>query len=278
MKNKESKLLKFLYKTFLGRLLLKLLVNPFFSKIIGAFLNTRLSKIFIKKTIVNNNINMSEYEQTIYKSFNDFFTREKAKLNIDFNRKSLISPCDAELMVYKINDDSIFEIKNSKYNVSNLINDNDLAKEFANGYFLVFRLGIKNYHKYCYIDNGIKGRNIFINGKLHTVRPISLDTYKVYQTNCREYTILQTENFGKAIQVEVGALLVGKIINYHQEYKFKRGEQKGLFKYGGSTICLLLKKNTATIDNYILENSKESIETSVVVGQKIGISNLKRGN
>jgi len=107
---------------------------------------------------------------------------------------------------------------------------------------------------------------------LHTVRPISLDLYKVYQTNCREYTVLETENFGNVIQVEVGALLVGKITNYHQEYEFKRGEQKGLFKYGGSTICLLLKKDTVIIDEYILENSKKSIETSVKIGERIGIS------
>jgi len=166
MKKEELKLLKFLYKTFLGRLLLKILVNPFASKCVGVFLNTRLSKIFIKKTIVKNNIDMSEYEQKIYKSFNDFFTREKAKININSNIKTFISPCDAELMVYKIGSKSVFEIKNSKYSVSNLINNDSLAKEFENGYCLIFRLGIKNYHRYCYIDNGIKNNNIFINRKI----------------------------------------------------------------------------------------------------------------
>ena len=95
---------------------------------------------------------------------------------------------------------------------------------------------------------------------------------KVFQTNSREWTILETENFDKIIQIEVGALLVGRIVNYHQEYQFKKGEEKGKFEYGGSTIVLLIKKDKVLIDKKILENSQRNIETPITIGEKIGVS------
>ena len=269
---KESKLLKFLYKTFIGRCLLKILTNPTISKLVGKLLETKLSTILIKNAIKKNDINILEYENKKYKSFNDFFVRKKKELVIDKNISNFISPCDSSLLVYKIKEGSRFEIKNSIYTVSNLIGDTNKAKEFENGYCLIFRLRTKDYHRYCYIDNGEKSKNTFIKGILHTVRPIAFENYKVFQTNSREWTLLRTENFDEIIQIEVGALLVGKIINYHQEHKFKKGEEKGRFEYGGSTIVVLIKKDKVIIDAEILKNSENDVETPVRIGQKIGVS------
>ena len=81
---------------------------------------------------------------------------------------------------------------------------------------------------------------------------------------------INTNNFDKVIQVEVGALMVGRIKNNHEEYEYKKGEEKGYFEFGGSTIVLLFKKGVITLDNDILENSKENIETIVKYGEKIG--------
>lgn len=271
----ESKLLKFLYKTTIGRCFLKIITNPTISKLVGKFLDTRLSVILINNTIKKNNINILEYEHKNYKSFNDFFTRKKNKIIIDKNISHFVSPCDSNLLVYKIKKDSNFEIKNSIYTVSSLIGNESKAKDFENGYCLIFRLCTKDYHRYCYIDDGEKTNNIFIRGILHTVRPIAFENYKVFQTNSREWSLLKTENFDEVIQIEVGALLVGKIINYHEEYKFKKGEEKGRFEYGGSTIVVLVKKDKVIINTDILENSKNGIETPVKIGQKIGISTKK---
>ena len=81
---------------------------------------------------------------------------------------------------------------------------------------------------------------------------------------------METENFGKAIQIEVGAMFVGKIANNHEEHTFKRGEEKGCFLYGGSTVILLLKKNAAKLDDIYLANTNSDVETPVKMGQKIG--------
>ena len=63
--------------------------------------------------------------------------------------------------------------------------------------------------------------------------------------NTREYTILNTDNFNKVIFMEVGALMVGRICNYHNEYKFRSRCLKWyLFEFGGSTIIVIVKENT----------------------------------
>ena len=53
------------------------------------------------------------------------------------------------------------------------------------------------------------------------------------------------------------------------------GEEKGMFEFGGSTIVLLLKKDTVEIDSDIIQNSRENVETIVKMGERIGVSLLK---
>ena len=68
--------------------------------------------------------------------------------------------------------------------------------------------------------------------------------------------------------------MVGRIKNNHEEYEYKKGEEKGYFEFGGSTIVLLFKKGIITLDKDIIENSKENIETIVKYGEKIGKNTL----
>ena len=103
-----------------------------------------------------NNIDLNEYEKKKYKSYNDFFTRKikEEHRKIDMNKNNLIAPCDSKLTAYKINDDSVFKIKNSYYKVEDLLKNKSLAKKYKDGYCLIFRLCVDDYHRYCYIDNG----------------------------------------------------------------------------------------------------------------------------
>ena len=268
----QAKSLSFLYTTKFGRTCLKFLVKPSVSKISGRFLNTHISSLMIKNFVKKNNIDMSEYEQRKFCSYNDFFTRKVLddKRSIDMDKKAFISPCDAKLTVYSIDAASTFNIKDSYYTVKDLLGGNELYKEYQNGLCLIFRLAVDDYHRYCYIDNGTKTSNTFINGELHTVQPIALNNYNIYKRNCREYTILHTENFGDVVQIEVDALLVGKIVNFHNKYSFKKGEEKGMFEFGGSTIVVLVKKNTVNIDEDLINNTEMGLETIVKYGERIG--------
>lgn len=272
-KENDSKIIKFLYENTCGRLILKVVSARWFSSFIGFFLNTKLSTIFIKRFIKKNCINMNDYETKEYTSYNDFFKRKirTEKRTIDYNNSSFISPADAKLCIYNIDNDSRFNIKNSSYTVADLIQDDTLAKEYIGGYCLIFRLTVDNYHRYIYLDDGYKNGNTFIKGKLYTVQPIALKRYNIYKYNSREYTILNTRSFDKVIQVEVGATIVGKINNYHEKYTFKKGEEKGTFEFGGSTIVLLIKKDIVDFDDEILKNSQMGYETIVSLGEKIGI-------
>lgn len=269
----QSRSLSFLYHTTIGRTCLKMLVKPSVSKMSGRFLSTRLSSLMIKSFVKKNKIDMSEYEQRKFRSYNDFFTRKVLdnKRNIVMDKNVLISPCDSKLSAYKISDTSTFKIKDSYYTIKDLLNENEIYRDYQNGLCLIFRLAVDDYHRYCYIDNGSKSNNTFIPGELHTVQAIALDNYNIYKRNSREYTILHTENFDDIIQIEVGALLVGKIVNLHNEHSFKKGEEKGMFEFGGSTIVLLIKENTVTIDRDIIENTKKGLETIVKYGERIGV-------
>ena len=141
-------------------------------------------------------------------------------------------------------------------------------KGFENGYALVFRLGVSDYHHYIFIDDGNLTGEKIIKGRLHTVRPIAVENESVFIQNSREVSLLHTKNFGDIYMCEVGALMVGKIINEKTSGKFKRGEEKGYFKFGGSTIILLV--NNVNIDEEIINNSNENIETIVKMGEVIG--------
>lgn len=267
-----KKVLSFLYNTKLGRIILKPLVaNKLSSTIVGHILDSKLSCLIIKPFIRKNKIKIDDFERKKYYSFNDFFIRKikPEKRNIIKDKNAFISPCDSKLTVYNINDETMFKIKNTIYSVSSLIMDNALANEYINGYALVYRLSPEDYHRYCFIDDGEVTKNYKISGKFHTVNPIVYDKFEVFKENTRECTIVKTRNFGQLMYVEVGALLVGKI-NNHDVFKFKKGEEKGYFMYGGSTVIILIKRNIVKIDSDILENSKNGYETYVRFGEKIG--------
>ncbi len=272
-KKKETKSLRFLYNTWFGRIILRLLIARWVSKLCGLYLNSRLSKGRIKKFVKKNNIDLNEYYSDDFKCFNDCFCRRiKEELRpIDTDPSHLIAPCDGLLSAYKINEDTVLPIKGSSYTIAQLLKNEELAQRYQNGTCLVFRLCVNHYHRYAYIDSGTKNKNVFIKGKLHTVRPIALNRYPVFVQNCREYTVLQTENFGAVTQIEVGALLVGKIKNNHEEAAFKRGEEKGMFLYGGSTVVVLLEKDSAEINEEYFEATNQEIETPVKMGECIGI-------
>lgn len=269
----DSETLKFLYDTLAGRLILKSLSGRTLSRICGSYLDSSFSKWLIKPFIKKNNIRIEDYEPVCYQSFNECFSRriKKELRPIDTESDHLIAPCDGLLSAYKITGKEVLPIKQSKYSVKELLRNRKLADEYEDGICLVFRLCVNHYHRYSYIDDGVKGINHFIRGRLHTVRPIALKRYPVFVENCREYTAIMTENFGKVIQMEVGALLVGKIKNYHQNRKIKRGQEKGKFLYGGSTVIVLLKKDAAVLPDWLFEATDSECEVPVKMGEQIGI-------
>ena len=270
----QDRLLAALYGSAPGRMLLKPLTAPWLSKLTGKFLSTGASRVFIRPFIKSNHIDMSQFLPEEYDSYNDFFSRRirPEARPIDMDPRHLISPADSKLTALPITETGRFTLKHTQYTVGSLLKDPTLAAEYVGGWCLIFRLTVDDYHRYCYAFSGEKGENVRIPGRLHTVNPIANDFFPIYKENAREYTVLHTREFGDVIAMEVGALLVGKIVNYHGPAAVQRGQEKGYFQFGGSTVVLLLKKDTAILDGDILENSRNGIETVVKFGEKIGIS------
>jgi len=268
----------FLYKNIFGRMVLSLATKRFVSSIAGHYMNKKISTRHIDNFIKDNKLDMSDYPKREYKSFNDFFARE-----IDLNKRpcsgskrDFVSPADSKLLVYKIDKDKKFKVKEKYYTLKEILRDDNLANKYQNGYFLVFRLSVDCYHRYHFIDDGKVIKEKKINGKFHTVGPIVFDHAKVFSENQREYSVLKTSNFGEIIQMEVGALMVGKIIN-HKVNAFKKGDEKGYFLFGGSTVVIIVKENEIEIDEDIIENSNKGIETRVNVRETIG-KKVRRSN
>ncbi|MDV3166143.1 MAG: phosphatidylserine decarboxylase ['Waltheria sp.' little leaf phytoplasma] len=270
----SSWLQKFLYqdiqKKWWKRFLLRIFISRIFSKIFSFYLNSIFSRIHVKKIIIQNRINTSLFTQNSFKSYNDFFIRVYKKIHFDASRLTFISPGEGQIRIFNINADSFFNIKNTSYHLNDLLKNDYLVQKYLNGFLVMLRLQIFDYHRYIFVDQGIQDeKHVKIKGRLHTVNPIAFKYFNVFSENSREYTVLKTCNFGDIIQMEVGALLVGKI-NNHPIRSFQKGQEKGFFSFGGSVIVLLIEPNKIKFNQLILNNSQIGVETKVNIGETIG--------
>ena len=272
----QDKLLDTIYSHKVTRAAVKLMGAPIVSKVGRRVLDSSASAGFIDSFADKNGIDLFDYEDTAYTSFNDFFTRriKPSRRYIPKDDNMLICPSDGKVSAYEITNSSTFVIKNSVYTVGSLLRDKKLSQRYNGGNAVVIRLTPDDYHRYVYPCSGIKSRNRVINGILQTVNPVASLHTPVYKENTREYCMIRTENLGDVIVMEVGALFVGKITNHNPEkgIKVEAGEEKGYFEFGGSTIVLLTQKGKVKIDEDLLINTKEGFETRLLQGARLGIS------
>ncbi|MBO4887647.1 MAG: phosphatidylserine decarboxylase [Firmicutes bacterium] len=260
----------FLYRTIPGRMILSILVRPGISRLAGRFLSSRLSKILIPFYVKACHLDLSLCDQTDFQSFNDCFTRHYREdvRPFDPDLSHPVCPCDGLLSAYPIRDGLVLPVKQSAYRIEDLVKDAALAHQYRDGLALVFRLEVTNYHRYFFIDEGRVLNTRAIPGLLHTVRPIALRDIPVFTENARDVTLMETEHFGKVTQIEVGAMMVGKIRN-HPVSEFHRGEEKGCFLFGGSTVILLFEKDRIRIRPELTDATSRGHETPVKAGERL---------
>lgn len=271
----QDRVLRLLYGNRAGRMVLGWLIRPEVSNLVGRFMDTGLSRIMINPFIKKNDIDLSLCQKNEFESYNDFFKRKlvPGARTIDTTDEGFVSPCDSRLTVYDIEDTErqTFNIKDSEYTVASLLRDKKLARHYRGGKLWLFRLCVDDYHRYIYNVSGKQSDVRRIEGVYHTVNPIASEYYDIYKENTREYCLIRTENAGTVVDMEVGALLVGRIVNrYVDSTDVRRGEEKGYFEFGGSTIILLTQKDKVTPLGRIVENSRKDIETRVRQGELVG--------
>ena len=269
----QDHLLEVIYGHALTRILLRPFLSPAVSDICGKFLSTRLSRRIIPSFVKKNHIDLGIYERQEFDSYNAFFTRKiKAEQRpINEQKNILISPSDGKVTAYPIMQKGRFWIKHTQYSAAQLLKDERLAERYMGGWIYVIRLTVDDYHRYCYVADGRKSRQRKIRGVLHTVNPVANDYYPIYKMNSREYCLLKTKELGTILLMEVGALMVGKISNHEEDSaQVKRGDEKGMFEFGGSTIVVMTEPGMAEPDKDIIHNTKAQAETLVKMGEPIG--------
>ncbi len=269
----QDHLLEVIYGHALTRMLLRPFLSPAVSDICGKFLSTRLSRRIIPSFVKKNHIDLGIYEKQEFDSYNAFFTRKiKAEQRpINEQKNVLISPSDGKVTAYPITQEGRFWIKHTQYTAAQLLKDERLAERYMGGWIYVIRLTVDDYHRYCYVADGRKSRQRKIRGVLHTVNPVANDYYPIYKMNSREYCLLKTKELGTILLMEVGALMVGKINNHEEDSaQVKRGDEKGMFEFGGSTIVVMTEPGMAEPDKDIIHNTKAQAETLVKMGEPIG--------
>jgi len=201
-------------------------------------------------------IDMSVVQEQEFNNFNDFFTR-KLKVEarpIDTSSSIVVSPADGKILAYADISNSDFIIKGYRFDVSSFLDNPDLAQKYHDGALLIVRLAPVDYHRFHFPVSGNLSPNKKIDGDYYSVNPFALRKMaEIFCLNKREFTILSNPLFGDIVMAEVGATMVGSIEQTFKGSVVKKGEEKGYFKFGGSTIVLLFKKSKIHIDKDLLK-------------------------
>lgn len=274
-----ERVLKWTYSSPIGMKLLEAVIKKrMTSSLYGWYLDRRISRKKVYPFIRNFNIDMSNTEKDIkdYSSFNDFFYRKlkPSARTIAADPNSLISLGDGRIFVYEnIDLDRLVQVKGFTYSLRELIKNDQISQKYNKGTCLILRLCPTDYHRFHFIDSGICGAPTKIKGAYYSVNPVALQkVQKLFCENKREWSTFHSDHFGDVLYVEVGATCVGSIIQtYTPQKRVNRGDEKGYFKFGGSTVILFFEPNTVKIDEDIVEQTLLGYESYVLLGEKIGV-------
>ncbi|PCJ21474.1 MAG: phosphatidylserine decarboxylase [Candidatus Cloacimonadota bacterium] len=272
--------LRFCYESFLGQLLLENFIKyPWVSKLYGLYQDTEMSshKIpsFIKKLGIDEN--SSEKETYEYKTFNEYFSRtlKKSVRPIDNDEDIICLPGDGRLSIFpKLSNKRVFSIKGHSFTLKDFLQSEKLATKYDEGSLVILRLCPADYHRFHFPCDGKISKSHRIQGVLYSVNPVAIEKIPdLFAQNERQFSTLKTSKFGDILMGEVGATMVGKIVqNYKADTLVKKGDEKGYFVFGASTVVLLFEKNKVKFSHDLLEYNKMGYETLCKMGTALGKS------
>ncbi len=264
--------------------LISLLFLPFFAHIsllseLYGYLQKRPSSAKkIAPFIEAYGIDSTEFVQTSFPSFNDFFIRklkpECRPINPD--PSILATPADGRYLVYPQFDQ--FLVKGQPFSLQQFISNAALANRYAEGSMAIIRLCPTDYHRFHFPCDGLPSKAQLINGPLYSVSPMALKKrLSILAENKRMITEIDTPHFGTILYIEVGATNVGSIRQtYQPDQPIHKGQEKGYFEFGGSCIVLLFEKNRIIFDPDLIRNTQSGLETKANFGDSLGAALVKR--
>ena len=266
---KPSKLYAFFLPLFAG--------YRFFSMLYGFIQKSPFSKKKVKPFIAKFGVDEKEFllPTDAFTSFNDFFIRKlkKEARPIEPADEVAVLPADGRYLVYpNIEMADGFLVKGKKFSLEELFVDKDLAKKYEKGTMVIARLCPTDYHRFHFPCDCTPSQSVEIDGKLDSVNPLALQRrIEIFSHNKRAYTLLDTTRFGKVAFFEIGAMCVGSIHNTYNPGTFcKKGDEKGYFSFGGSSLLLFFEPNKIILDDDLVAASQEKREVLGLMGQSLG--------
>lgn len=268
--------LNWLYYHPFGKLGLEIMVKKkLISEWYGKQMDKPSSKGKIEAFIKDYKINMKDYVEQDYSSFNEFFYR---KLNpgarpINSDSLILISPADGKVLAYPNIQNQAFIVKGYQFDLASYLQNDSLSQVFSNASLFIIRLCPTDYHRYHFPVNGDIVFTKEIDGDYYSVSPIALKKkVELLTMNKRKYSIIRSKEFGDIIYSEVAATMVGGMIDTYKSSMVSKGEEKGYFKFGGSTIILILHSDSIQMDQDLVLNTNQYLETELKIGEQIGVA------
>ena len=278
--------LRWTYETGLGRFALNALVKrAIVSRYYGWKMSQRASAHRVLPFIVDYNLDVDEFAKKPYsfKSFNEFFYRAlkpgARPIAADHSTGSgqgdrvAVLPADGRHLAFQnVYAAQGFYAKGQRLDLNAFLGSEELGREFAGGSLLISRLCPVDYHRFHFPVAGTPGETRLINGFLYSVSPIALRQNLAYLwENKRMVTLVESPGFGKVAVCEIGATMVGSIVQtYLSGRAVAKGEEKGLFKFGGSCVVTIFQPGRIKLDADLVKHSAEGLEVYARMGERLG--------
>jgi phosphatidylserine decarboxylase len=257
-----------------------------YSHVYGWQMNKRVSSFKILPFIVAYNLDVDEFAKSAFafKTFNEFFCRalKPAARPVAPDARVAVLPADGRHLVFPDVDLADgFYVKGAKFTLAELFGEAQLppeqqvlASRFAGGAMLISRLAPMDYHRFHFPVGGKAGEPQFINGWLYSVHPVALrrNLHHLVE-NRRMVTLMESPRFGTVAMVEIGATAVGRIRQtFIPGRDVAKGEEKGLFAFGGSCVITLFARDRIRFDADLVEQSAQHRETYAKMGDRLGVA------
>jgi phosphatidylserine decarboxylase len=250
--------------------------QPLFDWLYAAYENTHWSAREIEPFVRKYRIDMSEFESREYRSFAEFFDRRLRPGVRSFPSAPGEMGAFAEARYFgwtRFDAEQRFPVKGHSLSAEQILGNAQRARPFIGGPVLLVRLAPVDYHHVHYPDHGRTSDHGRLGHRLWTVNwHALLSKPDILFSNERNINILETRHFGRLAFVEVGALSVGRIVQVHPlDAPFQRGEEKSVFRFGGSAIVVFGEPGMWRPSDDLLEHTKEGVETLVRLGEPVGL-------
>lgn len=249
--------------------------NFWFSKFYGYLQKRARSARKIAPFIATYQIDTSEFAESSFRSFNDFFIRklkpERRPIVSDLTRAAL--PADGRYFVFPdLSNVKRFYMKDQSFDLSAFLGDPVFVRRFSDGAMVFARLCPTDYHRFHFPCDGVPAKARLVNGPLFSVNPLALrKNLSILIENKRMITEIDTPDFGTLLYIEVGATCVGSIYQtYTPDAPVKKGDEKGYFSFGGSCLAILFERGRIIFDEDLVKNSADGFETKANFGGSLG--------